>query len=201
MSQRRNISGRSIIMALAMVLIAQIPVAVDAVPASLKQQILPLECVFEYVNDGTGTIVYLTPDECGVIIPPDPEPEPDPGPEPDPDIPNPDPGVTDPPVEMPEFRIPFGNSIQVIASIIIPTIVSVITLNIDGESIGPPSIIPGLTSNYGSFSLESNREYTLRVYNEAILPAIGIVLGPVFAVTFGILAAILGLSVLVFVFI
>jgi hypothetical protein len=36
-----------------------------------KQQILPFDCVFETVNDGSGTINYLTPAECGQIIPPD----------------------------------------------------------------------------------------------------------------------------------
>lgn len=47
-----------------------------AVSGSLKQQILPLECIFEIVNDGSNTIVYLTPEECGVVIPPDPPVDP-----------------------------------------------------------------------------------------------------------------------------
>jgi hypothetical protein len=42
--------------------------------ATLKQQILPLDCIFEEVNDGLGTIHYLTPEACGVIIPPTVEP-------------------------------------------------------------------------------------------------------------------------------
>ena len=39
-----------------------------AVPASLKQQILPLDCVFQVINDGSNTVVYLTPAQCGQII-------------------------------------------------------------------------------------------------------------------------------------
>ncbi len=42
----------------------------SAVHGSLKQQILPLECIFQIVNDGSNTIVYITPEECGVVIPP-----------------------------------------------------------------------------------------------------------------------------------
>lgn len=38
--------------------------------ATFKQQILPLNCVFEVVNVGLGTIKYLTPEECGQIITP-----------------------------------------------------------------------------------------------------------------------------------
>ncbi len=53
--------------------LASIGSATHAAPTpSLKQQILPLECVFQEVNDGTGTLIYLTPIECGQpIIPPD----------------------------------------------------------------------------------------------------------------------------------
>lgn len=40
---------------------------------TFTQKILPLDCVFETVNDGTGTLHYLTPAQCGIIIgtPPD----------------------------------------------------------------------------------------------------------------------------------
>lgn len=41
--------------------------------ADLTQEILPLECVFQIVNDGSGTVLYLTPTECGHPLPPDPE--------------------------------------------------------------------------------------------------------------------------------
>jgi hypothetical protein len=38
------------------------------VNANLKQEILPLDCVFDTVNDGSNTIIYLTPIECGIPI-------------------------------------------------------------------------------------------------------------------------------------
>lgn len=38
-----------------------------ALSGTLKQQILPLDCVYQVVNDGTGTIIYVTPNECGVL--------------------------------------------------------------------------------------------------------------------------------------
>jgi hypothetical protein len=65
-------------------LLAAFPLAVFmpstsyALNGNLQQRILPLECVFEVVNDGSNTITYLTPEACGIIIPPDPEPETDP---------------------------------------------------------------------------------------------------------------------------
>jgi hypothetical protein len=51
--------------------------------ATLKQQILPIDCVFETVNDGSGTIHYLTPAECGQIIPPTDDGDNKPTPKPD----------------------------------------------------------------------------------------------------------------------
>ncbi len=44
----------------------------QAINGNLRQQILPLECIFQVVNDGSNTIIYITPDECGVVVPPDP---------------------------------------------------------------------------------------------------------------------------------
>ncbi len=38
--------------------------------ARFTQKILPLNCVFDEVNDGLGTLTYLTPAECGQIITP-----------------------------------------------------------------------------------------------------------------------------------
>ncbi|GEM_PF-2270978 len=38
--------------------------------ATFKQQILPLSCVFEVVNDGLGTINYITPQACGQVVQP-----------------------------------------------------------------------------------------------------------------------------------
>lgn len=35
----------------------------------LKLQILPIDCIFEIIDDGYNTIHYLTPEECGVFIP------------------------------------------------------------------------------------------------------------------------------------
>lgn len=35
---------------------------------SLNQQIVPLHCIFQTVNDGSNTIQYLTPATCGVIV-------------------------------------------------------------------------------------------------------------------------------------
>jgi hypothetical protein len=45
---------------------------VFAASAAFGQKILPLNCVFEQVNDGTGTIIYLTPAACGQVITPPP---------------------------------------------------------------------------------------------------------------------------------
>lgn len=75
----------------------------SAVNGKLKQQILPLDCIYEEVNDGTGTLIYLTPEECGQI--PDPEPEPE---EPDPEPETPTPGtvtVVDNGVRISVFRV------------------------------------------------------------------------------------------------
>jgi hypothetical protein len=57
-------------------IVAMLP-TVCAAPAlaensSLNQKILPLNCVFEVVSDGTGTVRYLTPSECGVLVTPSP---------------------------------------------------------------------------------------------------------------------------------
>jgi hypothetical protein len=41
------------------------PVAHASSDAKLKVDIYPLDCVFEYVNDGSNQIVYITPKECG----------------------------------------------------------------------------------------------------------------------------------------
>lgn len=41
----------------------------SAANTSLTQKILPLNCVFQIINDGTGTIYYITPRACGVVMP------------------------------------------------------------------------------------------------------------------------------------
>ncbi len=38
-----------------------------AATTSFKQQILPLHCIFQTVDDGTGTLYYVTPKACGVV--------------------------------------------------------------------------------------------------------------------------------------
>lgn len=43
-----------------------------AVNAKFKQLIVPMDCVFQQVNDGTGTVIYLTPAACGQIVTPPP---------------------------------------------------------------------------------------------------------------------------------
>jgi hypothetical protein len=40
----------------------------SAEDTDFTQRILPLDCQFEEVNDGLGTLHYLTPAECGVFI-------------------------------------------------------------------------------------------------------------------------------------
>lgn len=44
--------------------------AVFAGAPGLHQLILPLNCQYEIINDGHGTIRYLTPKECGQVLPP-----------------------------------------------------------------------------------------------------------------------------------
>lgn len=53
--------------------VALLPAApAQAATTTFSQKILPLNCVFQEVNDGTGTLIYLTPQECGVILTPPP---------------------------------------------------------------------------------------------------------------------------------
>lgn len=51
-------------------LIVVMPATVYAANDQLRQKILPLNCVFEEVNDGLGSLYYLTPEECGVVVQP-----------------------------------------------------------------------------------------------------------------------------------
>lgn len=51
--------------------IALLPVwLASAASTTFSQRILPMDCVFETVNDGTGILHYLTPAACGVLLPP-----------------------------------------------------------------------------------------------------------------------------------
>lgn len=56
-------------LALAGLLIAM-PATVYAANDQLRQKILPLNCVFEEVNDGLGSLYYFTPQACGVVVQP-----------------------------------------------------------------------------------------------------------------------------------
>jgi hypothetical protein len=47
-----------------------LPSVAHAETTNFTQQILPLNCVFETVNNGTGTIHYLTPAACGQVVHP-----------------------------------------------------------------------------------------------------------------------------------
>lgn len=39
-----------------------------AADPSLELKVLPLDCVFETVNDGSSVLRYLTPEDCGQIV-------------------------------------------------------------------------------------------------------------------------------------
>ena len=63
----RKLRRLSLLVWLPVILVIGYQDSARAVNGTLKQQILPLDCVYQIVNDGTGTIVYLTPSECGVL--------------------------------------------------------------------------------------------------------------------------------------
>ena len=44
------------------------PSAYASKSPELKLSILPIDCVFETINDGKNTINYITPKECGVVV-------------------------------------------------------------------------------------------------------------------------------------
>lgn len=46
------------------------PVASASTKVRFKQIIAPLNCLFDEVNDGSGAVVYLTPETCGTVIQP-----------------------------------------------------------------------------------------------------------------------------------
>ncbi|HET7319969.1 MAG TPA: hypothetical protein VFI84_00105 [Candidatus Saccharimonadales bacterium] len=45
-----------------------LPAAAYAQNTAFKQRILPLDCVFETVDAGTGLLYYVTPAACGVVV-------------------------------------------------------------------------------------------------------------------------------------
>lgn len=59
-----------LIIVVALLAASTITSSLYAISGTLKQQILPQNCIFQTVNDGTGTLFYVTPALCGVIIPP-----------------------------------------------------------------------------------------------------------------------------------
>ena len=69
--KRRSIRGLALVFSLCLpgmtTLLAAVPAAAEQ--ATFKQKILPANCVFETVNDGTGTIRYLTPSTCWQFVP------------------------------------------------------------------------------------------------------------------------------------
>lgn len=41
---------------------------VSAIDTTFSQKILPLNCIFTTINAGTGTLYYLTPTQCGIVV-------------------------------------------------------------------------------------------------------------------------------------
>lgn len=46
------------------------PIASASTKVRFKQIIAPLNCLFDEVNDGSGAVVYLTPETCGTMLQP-----------------------------------------------------------------------------------------------------------------------------------
>lgn len=46
------------------------PVVSASTKVRMKQLIAPLNCLFDEVNDGSGAVVYLTPETCGTVVQP-----------------------------------------------------------------------------------------------------------------------------------
>ncbi len=64
------ITARNSLNLIAVILtVTTLAVPAHAEDTSLTQKILPLDCVFQIINDGTGTIYYVTPKACGVVVP------------------------------------------------------------------------------------------------------------------------------------
>ncbi len=73
---RRHPTIRQIItLAILIVSFQQLPASAEK--ATFKQQILPMDCVFQVIDVGLGTIKYITPEACGQIITPVPPSKPD----------------------------------------------------------------------------------------------------------------------------
>ena len=96
-----------------------LPSNASATDGDIYQRILPLECVFQIVNDGSNTIIYVTPEECGVVIPPDPDPEPEPE-EPENPVNPTTPEIPDGSTVLPPTRIQTGTGIIQTPGLVIP---------------------------------------------------------------------------------
>lgn len=42
--------------------------SIHAVQPNLEVKILPIDCIFDIIDDGSNRITYLTPKECGVLV-------------------------------------------------------------------------------------------------------------------------------------
>lgn len=47
-----------------------VPTVAASTRVRMKQLIVPLNCLFDEVNDGSGAVVYLTPETCGTLVRP-----------------------------------------------------------------------------------------------------------------------------------
>lgn len=53
---------------IALVVAALTTVTARAADSTFRLQVLPINCLFEVVSDGSNQIVYLTPEECGQLV-------------------------------------------------------------------------------------------------------------------------------------
>lgn len=51
-------------------LLVWVPTAAASTRTRFKQIIAPLHCLFDEVNDGSGAVVYVTPETCGTVVQP-----------------------------------------------------------------------------------------------------------------------------------
>lgn len=69
----RALKGKVVIGLILIHLVAIVSIgSVAAAGTTFGQKILPMDCVFETINNGTGTLHYLTPATCGAVLVPPP---------------------------------------------------------------------------------------------------------------------------------
>lgn len=136
------------------------PLPVQAVNGSLFQQILPLECVFQVVNDGSNTVIYITPEECGQLPPPDPDPEPE-----EPSVPDQPPIQPTRPVRQVVTRIETGSGIIQTPGLVIPN-------GLYGAAAGR-ELPYSPTANYEG--VEAARDTQTLIASESTLIGVGVV--------------------------